>query len=744
MITQLFYRLPLILRMGLFILLVCLLMSALSYPFFRGLVDANARAAVSLRGSSLSELLSLTMAHALEESDAVDPNAALRTLSRDPFLSRIVVFEANGEILARYPLDAVIEDLTIQQGSGPVGEARYGVWRPVVLDRIQVGSLYVELNVPLEQVRLQTLTYLAAFSLIMSVALTLVLNAWSQRALGQPISQLVAASRRIADGHYDVSFEPNKYGVLEELNSEFGAMIHALKSAAGSRTEAESVLQCMEGAVFLIDCSDQIVASNPAARALLGYDEQELTGMPAAYCMDFPREIGAPAAPIRQRVLVDSGECVLLSRDGGRVPVVFSGAALERGPEARTIVAAHDISQRIRQEDYLRQTAARAEQANRAKSQFLAKMSHELRTPLNAILGFAQIQKARLTEDSPDYLVKNTEHTLSAGWHLLNLINDVLDISRIEENNLKLSMEECKLGEVVSHSRSLVLADAREADVSLEIEDSPLLAMADYTRLKQVLVNLFNNAIKYNRPGGRVTFSASQRADGMIECRIEDTGVGIRLEDSDAVFEPFTRLHHAESNAIAGTGIGLALTRLLVELMGGSIRFSSEPGVGTTFYLELKPAASQRLPHSDAVLKNADSLSLAGEAQMTVIYVEDNAASLELMKAIMDPMPQVTLLTSTVAEEGISLAHKHQPDLIILDINLPGGMDGVVAARVIRDVPELSGIRLIALSADATEVGIEKALAAGFDEYLTKPLDIDKLLRLMNELQGRRRASTPV
>ncbi|MEP5765377.1 MAG: ATP-binding protein [Halieaceae bacterium] len=374
--------------------------------------------------------------------------------------------------------------------------------------------------------------------------------------------------------------------------------------------------------------------------------------------------------------------------------------------------------------------------ANDAKNQFLGRMSHALRTPLNVILGFAQIQKSKMPTDAPAYMVRNTEETLTAGWQLLNLIDDILDITRLEQQALSVSLEDCKLSEVVAHAASLVAAEAEEADITLDIEDSPLVVRADYTRLKQVLVNLLSNAIKYNTAGGKVRFQARAEDDGTVVCSVIDTGVGIEEADRERVFEAFTRLGYAEQEQIAGTGMGLALARFLSELMEGRIDFSSEPGRGSTFNLYLQASSAQAADVTSAITAAETAAPAAPPSSpLTVIYVEDHRASLELMKAIMDPLEHVTLLTATAAEEGIELALQHQPDLILLDINLIG-MDGVTAARAIKGMPELSQIPLVALSADAIESNIQEAMSAGFTEYLTKPLDIDVLWRLIESLQS--------
>lgn len=731
-------RLPLPLRVLVLTLSVTVLVGLCFYPVYLQFAESRASQAAERRAAALGDLLAVSIAPALESGDMAQVAQILRTQARDPQVTKVVLYRENAEVLISYPDQASspavplagVDTLITREGDN------YLHWQPLLLGGRPTGQLYLELELPMERVRLMLGVLVAGLGLIWVLALSLAMIYFGRRHLSGPLAEISRASRQLAEGNFDVSLPGIELGEVGELNAQFTAMVASLRDARQGNRQAADIMESLQDSIILVDDELRIASANPAALSLLGYSEDEMLGMHAAWVIELSRQEGMSRCSVSELANMPDGECNFICKNGLRVPMIFSGAALDTVEGRRVVVVAHNLSQRVRQEDYLREAAARAEQANRAKSQFLAKMSHELRTPLNAILGFAQIQKARLDENSPDYMVKNTEHTLSAGWHLLNLINDVLDIARIEENNLRLSVEDCKLGEVASHSRSLVLSEAKEAGVRIDVEDSPFLVQADYTRLKQVLVNLFNNAIKYNKPGGSVRFRAVQLDDGSIECQVSDTGVGISPEEADTLFEPFTRLKYAESNDIQGTGIGLALTRLLLELMGGSIRFTSEPGKGTTFFLQLRPVRSMRLAsgREDGEDAGDEEGLLDAAATMTVFYVEDNPASLELMKAIMDPLPGVTLLTSTTAEEGIELACKHLPDLMILDINLPGGMDGVAAARAIRESNALRHIPLVALSADVTESSIETALAAGFDDYLTKPLDIEKLMRVMSSL----------
>ncbi len=389
---------------------------------------------------------------------------------------------------------------------------------------------------------------------------------------------------------------------------------------------------------------------------------------------------------------------------------------------------------RLRAERARRQQAERlADDANEARNRFLERLSTALRTSLNVILGFAQLQKARLTADSPTDTVRSTQATLEAGWKLLELLDDIVDISQLEQQSLRINTEDCCLEELTGRALSLVADEARSAGVTLVAEPTSLAVRADYQRLKQILVSLLRNAVQYNRPDGSVTISSELSGEYVI-CRVQDTGGGIADAELETIFEPFARLALAEQAHPEGAGIGLALAKRLSALMDGNLEAESTIGEGSTFSLRLPAATGTSTPVSEGAAQTITPPS----RQLTVIYVEDHPASIDLMEAIMEPLESVRLLTSATAEVGIAMAREHKPDLILLDINLSGsGMDGIAAARAIRSEPGLADTLLVALSADASESNIRETLEAGFNEFVAKPLDIDRLWRLLKDAGSR-------
>ncbi|MFL6659905.1 MAG: ATP-binding protein [Massilia sp.] len=365
-----------------------------------------------------------------------------------------------------------------------------------------------------------------------------------------------------------------------------------------------------------------------------------------------------------------------------------------------------------------------AKSANAAKSAFLSSMSHELRTPLNAILGFAQI----LTSDSlPTTLVQKREfasHILKSGRHLLTLINEILDLAKVESGAVNLSMEPVTLDDMLAECRGMVepMGQLRHIRMLFPAPTGAVL-LADRTRLKQVLLNLLSNAIKYNREMGAVVLDSKVVSDERIRLSVQDTGHGLRPEQVEQLFQPFNRLGQ-ENGAEEGTGIGLVVTRRLVELMGGTIGVTSSVGVGTVFWIELQLTQPVQAVGGASVLPLAARKDSAS-GHHTLLYVEDNPANLKLVKEIVGFRSDLRLLTAPDAHLGIEMAKAHLPELILMDINLPG-MNGVDAFHELRRDPRTNHIPVLALTANAMPRDIERGIEAGFYRYLTKPINVDE------------------
>jgi signal transduction histidine kinase/ActR/RegA family two-component response regulator len=370
---------------------------------------------------------------------------------------------------------------------------------------------------------------------------------------------------------------------------------------------------------------------------------------------------------------------------------------------------------------------AEADKANQAKSSFLSSMSHELRTPLNAILGFAQILASNSFKTTEPQQKEFSSHILQAGQHLLTLINDILDLAKVESGMLMLSLESVEIDSLLQECKTMIEPMAAQRKISLVFPAAcGFNVIADRTRLTQVLLNLMSNATKYNREMGAIVISCDITTTDRIRIKVQDTGKGLRPEQVDALFQPFNRLGQ-ETGAIEGTGIGLVVTKRLVELMGGSISVTSTVDIGSAFWIELPiaiPPQKQQLNEvvSTAVVNNDVS---ATATPRTLLYVEDNPANLKLVEELLRFRSGLQLISAPDAHKGIEIASTQLPDLILLDINLPG-MNGYDARKILIANPKTAHIPVIALTANAMPRDIKKGQDAGFFRYLTKPINIDE------------------
>jgi CheY-like chemotaxis protein len=384
-----------------------------------------------------------------------------------------------------------------------------------------------------------------------------------------------------------------------------------------------------------------------------------------------------------------------------------------------------------------------ARNANQAKSAFLSSMSHELRTPLNAILGFAQILAADNLPTTPEQKKEFSGHILKSGRHLLTLINEVLDLAKVEAGALTLSMEPVSVADILAECRTMIepLAAARGIRVQFPAAGSPDTAAqvaADRTRLKQVLLNLLSNAVKYNREGGTVTVDCTACGPERLRLSVQDTGMGLRPDQVAALFQPFNRLGQ-DNGTQEGTGIGLVFTRRLVELMKGEIGVTSTPGVGSTFWVELSAAAPLVLSPAPAAAQAGRAAAPGDAGPRTILYIEDNPANLRLVQEIVACRAGLRLLTARDGHAGLALAQMERPAVILMDLNLPGMSGFEVLAQLRRD-PETALIPVVALTANAMPRDIERGLSAGFARYLTKPIDIEQFNEAIDGVLAQRAA----
>jgi signal transduction histidine kinase/ActR/RegA family two-component response regulator len=447
---------------------------------------------------------------------------------------------------------------------------------------------------------------------------------------------------------------------------------------------------------------------------------------------------------------VTNYELTARARDGNETVVSFNATTLyDRDRRLQGVfAAARDVTERKRLDQVLQEKnveleSARsvAEKANLAKSDFLSSMSHELRSPLNAILGFAQLMDSDSTPAAPNQK-ESIAQILQAGWHLLKLINEILDLAKVESRQVPLSEEPVALSEVMLECHSMIEPQAQKRAIKLILPktDIPFFVRADRTRLKQVLINLLSNAVKYNVKEGTVDVQCAESTPGRIRISIKDSGAGLSPEQLGQLFQPFNRLGQ-EAGGEEGTGIGLVVAKRLIELMGGEIGVESTVGLGSVFWFALNSVAEPRLAIAAGGAAALDQPQVPrGKRLHTVLYVEDNPANLKLVEQIIARHPDISLLTAVNGNSGVEIAHASVPDVILMDINLPG-INGFEALKILRADPTTAHIPVIALSANAMPRDIERGLKAGFFRYITKPIKVDEFMQALDvalEYAGRK------
>lgn len=392
-----------------------------------------------------------------------------------------------------------------------------------------------------------------------------------------------------------------------------------------------------------------------------------------------------------------------------------------------------DITDHKKIERHLMEAKESAERANNAKSEFLSSMSHELRTPLHAVLGFSQMLQLNADEPLSNFQKNCVDHISTGGNHLLGLIDQVLELARIEAGELSLHLEEVSLRDVCGECLELLDKSAEDHEISVSLDvDSSWRIMADHIRLKQVLLNLLTNAVKYSQTKGNIKVAAELVGGDLLRVSVADDGPGISSDKQSGLFEPFNRLGQ-EAGEVEGTGIGLTITKQLVEAMGGEIGYDSQVGSGSTFWVEFSVEDQAEIGQITTADGSKDTTVQVSEtAEATMLYIENTPANLHLMRAIVEKTSGLSLISAHNAEIGLAMAVKQRPDLILMDINLPG-MDGVAAMRELHAKAETRDIPVIAISASAMKRDIDRTMAAGFRAYVTKPFNVPELVNLIEK-----------
>jgi len=508
----------------------------------------------------------------------------------------------------------------------------------------------------------------------------------------------------------------------------------------------KAILHSIGEGVIVTDASGRPLVFNPAAKDILGADHKDVPfeQWPEHFGLYLPdtrtpfRQNDLPLARALRGHAADNVEIFVRHerKPAGTWLLVTARPLRDASGSSRGAVAVfRDITaSKLAAND---QNTAReaAEQANRAKSDFLSRMSHELRTPLNSILGFAQVLQI---SDLPPRQMESVEYILKGGQHLLGLINEVLDIARIESGRMSLSPEPVRVCDALEQALSLVEPIAEQREVTIRIvvgNHGDQHVLADRQRLAQVLLNLLSNAVKYNRYGGQVEIICRDVSPGHFRVSIADTGLGIQPESIGKLFSPFERLD-ADQSGVEGTGLGLALSKRLIEAMGGTLGVESIVGQGSVFWIELSTLDDplhemKQSSESDLGALAANTAACAG----TILYIEDNLSNLRLMEHIVANRPEIRLMAAMQGQMGLELSFAHLPDLILLDLHLPD-LGGDQVLKLLRKDSRTREIPVVMVSADATAGQIERLIHAGANDYLTKPLNVLKLLELIEHTLG--------
>ena len=520
-----------------------------------------------------------------------------------------------------------------------------------------------------------------------------------------------------------------------------------------------SLIESNIDALMTTDASGIISDVNKQMEALTGCTRDELIGAPFKNYFTDPQHAEAGIRRVLSENKLTNYELTARARDGKETVVSYNATTFhDRDRKLQGVfAAARDITERKLLDQALQEThvalenaKVAAERANLAKSDFLSSMSHELRSPLNAILGFAQLIEAESPSPTPSQRA-SVDQILQAGWYLLELINEILDLSLIESGKLSLSPEPVSLAEVLSDCQAMIEPQAHRSGIQVIFPrfDHPSFVHADRTRTKQVFINLLSNAIKYNRPSGTVEVHCNAPTPLRMRIEVHDTGLGLAPDQLAQLFQPFNRLGQ-EAGAEEGTGIGLVVSKRLVELMGGEIGVQSKVGEGSVFWIELNSTGALPLPEPESAAQagppNPTQLPVAQHVY-TVLCIEDNPANLMLVERLLARRPDVHLLTARDGLGGIEIARSARPDVILMDINLPG-ISGLEALRRLAEDAATAHIPVIALSANAMPRDIERGMKAGFFRYLTKPIRVsefmDTLAMALQVAQARAPAAEPM